>query len=82
MDFFNDTLGLPYGFHNFLYGWVDTANDNWPPLLAKEIVPVAFKIYEDIDPTAAYNFFTEALNIRLGVENYNITEIADLAASK
>lgn len=32
-DFFFQTEGLPYGFHNFLYGWVDTANDNWPPIL-------------------------------------------------
>lgn len=22
--FFNRTEGLPYGFHNFLYGWIDT----------------------------------------------------------
>ena len=78
--FFNDTVGLPYGYHNFLYGWVDSANDNWPPLLAREFVPVMFKLVEDIDSTLAYNFFTEALNKRLGVDGKNISEIAKLAA--
>ena len=52
-DFFNDTVGLPYGYHNFLYGWVDSANDNWPPLLPREFVPIMFKLVEDIDPTLA-----------------------------
>lgn len=57
-DFFYKTGGLPYGYHNFLYGWVDTANDNWPPLLPKELVPVAFKLYEDLAPANADVFFT------------------------
>jgi len=81
-DFFFDTVGLPYGYHNFLYGWVDTANDNWPPLLAKDFVPVMFKLVEDVKPTLAYNFFTEALNKRLGVDGKNISEIAELAAEQ
>merc|ERR1719223_1146471 len=81
-DFFFDTEGLPYGYHNFLYGWVDTANDDWPPLLAKEWVPVMFKLIEEIKPTLAYNFFSEALNKRLGVDGKNISEIAEIAAGK
>ena len=81
-DFFHQTEGLPYGYHNFLYGWIDTANDNWPPILAKEFVPVMFKLIEDIKPTLAYNFFTEALNKRLGVDGKNISEIAMLAAEQ
>ena len=81
-DFFYKTEGLPYGYHNFLYGWVDTANDNWPPLLAKEFVPVMFKLVEDIKPTLSQNFFTEALNKRLGVEGQNISEIAATAAGQ
>lgn len=81
-DFFFDTEGLPYGYHNFLYGWVDTANDDWPPLLAREWVPVMFKLIEEIKPTLAYNFFSEALNKRLGVDGKNIAEIAEIAAGK
>jgi len=32
-DWFFQTQGLPYGYHNFLYGWVDTPMDNIPPLM-------------------------------------------------
>lgn len=81
-DFFFDTEGLPYGYHNFLYGWVDTPNDDWPPLLAREFVPILFKIVEDISPSLAYNFFSEALNKRLGVDGKNISEIAEIAAGQ
>ena len=41
-----------------------------------------FKLVEDIKPTLAYNFFTEALNKRLGVDGKNISEIAMLAAEQ
>jgi len=34
VKFFESVEGLPYGYHNFLYGWIDTAHNNWPPLLA------------------------------------------------
>ena len=81
-DFFFDTVGLPYGYHNFLYGWVDTAEDDWPPLLAREFVPVMFQIVEDVDAKVAYNFYTEALNKRLGVDGKNISEIAMIAAEQ
>jgi len=37
-------------------------------------------LIEDIKPTLAYNFFTEALNKRLGTDGKNISEIAMLAA--
>ena len=41
-----------------------------------------FSIVEKIKPTLAYNFFTEALNKRLGVDGKNIAEIAAIAAGK
>jgi hypothetical protein len=33
-DWFFQTEGLPYGYHNFLFGWIDTPRDNLPPVLA------------------------------------------------
>ena len=63
------TEGLPYGYHNFLYGWIDTPLDNWPPLLPSYGVPIVFSILEKILPTTAFTFFTEALNKRLGVRD-------------
>lgn len=32
-EFFNKTEGLPYGFHNFLYGWIDS--EHVAPLIPK-----------------------------------------------
>ena len=58
IDFFFQTEGLPYGYHNFLYGWIDTPSDNLPPLLPHEGVPIVFAILEKIAPSAAFNFFT------------------------
>jgi len=82
IDFFNDTEGLPYGYHNFLYGWIDSAEDNWPPLLPKQLVPVVFSMIEQIKPDLAFNFFAEALNFRLGTTGLTIEQIAEAAAKK
>jgi len=41
-----------------------------------------FTLVEDIKPTLAMNFFTSALNKRLGVEGKNIAEIAMLGAEQ
>ena len=82
IEFFNQTQGLPYGIHNFLYGWIDTATDNWPPLLAQHIVPILFKVYEDLTYQGAYNIFTEGINKRLGTEHKSVSEVAAIAAEQ
>ena len=51
IDFFFKTEGLPYGYHNFLYGFLDTKDDNLPPLMPKELIPVAFSMFEEMNPT-------------------------------
>lgn len=83
-DFFFQTEGLPYGYHNFLYGWMDTPRDNLPPFLADQFVPVMFSILEGIIPETVYIFFTEALNFHLGTPGQcdTITCIAAEAASR
>jgi hypothetical protein len=45
-EFFFQTEGLPYGYHNFLYSWVDTPEMNWPKILPKDLVPVVFSMIE------------------------------------
>jgi hypothetical protein len=44
IEWFHKTEGMPYGFNNFLWGWIDTPADNWPPLLPANLVPIAFSI--------------------------------------
>lgn len=79
-EWFNKTDGLSYGYHNFIFGWIDTARDNLPTLLADHFAPVLFALVEKLDFNLAYNFFVEGMNKRLGVENYDIAMIAELAA--
>lgn len=81
-EFFFEMEGVPYGYHNFLYGWIDTPEDNLPPMLAHQFVPILYSYVEMVDKANADNMFTEALNLRLGVTGKNITEIAALAAQQ
>lgn len=56
-EFFFETEGLPYGFHNFLYGWLDTPQDNLPPLMPPGLIPIAFSVLEDFMPETVDIFF-------------------------
>jgi hypothetical protein len=57
-EFFFETQGLPYGYHNFLFGWIDTPEQNWPPLLPVKFVPIVFSILEKILPNVVDMFFS------------------------
>lgn len=75
IEWFNKVQGLPYGYHNFLYGWIDTPDDNWPLLLPKNLVPIGFSIFERIEKNTSDIFFSQALNIKLGTKGLNISEL-------
>ena len=81
-EFYFMTEGLPYGYHNFLYGWIDTADDNWPPLLPRDGVPIVFSILEKVAPKTAFTFFSEALNKRLGTHDLDVEGLAAAAAER
>lgn len=57
-EFFQTVEGDPYGYYNFLFGWIDTAEDNWPPILPAGLVPIVFSIIEKIAPTVVDEFFS------------------------
>jgi len=61
-DFFFQTQGVPYGYHNFLFGWVDTPEQNWPPLLPSELIPVLMDVFSRLAPAAADSFYLQAMN--------------------
>lgn len=44
LQFFNESEGLPFGYHTFLVGWFDTPADNLPPLIPARFVPILFEI--------------------------------------
>jgi len=56
-DFFFASEGHPYGYHNFLFGWVDTAEDNWPPLLPAQFAPILMDMLSKISPDAADSLY-------------------------
>lgn len=58
--------GTPYGYQNFLFGWIDTPRDNLPMLLPNEIIPIVFSLTEKLDKKASDLIYGEGLNIRLG----------------
>ena len=71
-EFFFKTEGTPYGYHNFLFGWIDTPHDNMPPLLPSGFMPILFSILEDFIPNVTDTFITEALNKRLGTTGLSL----------
>jgi hypothetical protein len=46
IEWFSTVEGLPYGFHNMLFGWIDTPEDNYPPPLTSELV-MLFMVFVD-----------------------------------
>jgi len=81
-NFFAQTKGLPYGYHNFIFGWIDTPYRNMPPLMAQNMLPTVGMILENIAPGAAYVTFGAGLNKRMGTTGKSLSEIAALAADQ
>jgi hypothetical protein len=65
-------LGYPYGYHNFVFGWIDTPDGNFPPILDKNFVIIVFSILEKIVPAAITSFIGEGFNMRLGTKGLTI----------
>jgi len=69
IEWFKSVEGLPYGYHNFLFSWIDTAKHSYPEILDTNLVMVVFSILEKIQPKLVNSFLNEALNKRLGTED-------------
>ncbi len=81
-QFFYDTNGLPYGYHNFQYGWMDTPEMNNPPLIAAKFVPVLWNLVSMVDSDVSDLMFTKGLNFHLGTEGLTIPQLAGRASEK
>ena len=82
VEWFKTLEGYPYGYHNFLFSWLDTPEDNLPSLLPHELLPIAFDMVEHLMPSVASQMFGEAMNKRLGTEGLNMKQIAAEAAHR
>ena len=79
MEWFKTVEGTPYGTHNFMFGWIDTVDQNIPPILNATLLPILLSIFEQIKPAAAKSVYGEAMNKRLGTVNLTISELAEVA---
>lgn len=59
-----------------MFGWIDTIDQNYPPLLDSNLVMVVFSYIERLMELPIKKILTEALNMRLGTKNLKMSEIA------
>ena len=78
----NEVEGMPYGFHNFIFSWIDTTNNSFPLFGTNDFEDLFFSILEKFSPSTAYSFGVEALNIRLNKTGLTYPEVVAEAARK
>ena len=71
--------GLPYGYQNFLYGWIDTQENNFPERLNSNLLQILFAFLSRKQKDVINLFFTEGLYKRLNInyskDNMSISDI-------
>ncbi len=81
-EFFKQMEGFPYGYHNFLFGWIDTPNQNYPPVLDPDFVLAMFSYLERLYEFPINKILTQGLNKRLNVENRKLSELGVIIAKQ
>jgi len=77
IKFFKDNTGYPYGYHNFIFGWIDTIDNNYPYPLDKELlIPLALLV-EAADYATAESLWLLGFNFRLGTTGLGMHQILD-----
>ena len=72
---FYELQGLDYGFRNFLFGGVDTLDQNTPDTIDISFIAIVFQIIERFFPSSISLILGEALNKRLDTNNLEIPEL-------
>ena len=82
--FEDEVEGLPYGFNNFVFTWIDTRNDSFPIMLNKEneFEEFFFSVLDIVYPSLGERFGREALNFRLNTSNLTFQQIIAEAARR
>ncbi|GJU66417.1 hypothetical protein Tco_1252676 [Tanacetum coccineum] len=71
-EYAQSMIGLPYGYHNLIFSWIDTISDNYPPLLNANLVASVMTVWNQMQPAYAANMWNEALNKRLGTKGQDV----------
>jgi hypothetical protein len=90
MAFFAETEGLNYGYLNFLWGWIDTPNKNFPTvpptftygLNEDNVEQIFLLIDESTAATPRSNIIGQAMNKRIGTANLTMPGVMRYAFEK
>ncbi|KAG9454081.1 hypothetical protein H6P81_006985 [Aristolochia fimbriata] len=74
-EYAKSMAGKPYGYHNMIFSWIDTLNNNYPPPLDAHLVASVMTMWNHIQPDYAANMWNEALNKRLGTQDLDLPQI-------
>jgi len=74
-EFFKSLEGYPYGYHNFIYGWIDKPSENVPPVTTIDFLYVVLQELQQVIPATINSFVGEGLNLRLNTKNLTLYEI-------
>lgn len=69
---FEKLEGHPYGFSNFIFGWIDTETLNTPDVLDLVFLSLILQLAEKVIPDQIKLIFYDAWNQRLGTKGLNI----------
>lgn len=81
-EWFKTVEGMPYGYHNFLFSWIDTPYDNYPPNLYADFLPIVFEMFDRLMPSVMETFFLQAMNHRLNTTGLNYRQVVHEAESR
>jgi hypothetical protein len=75
LDWFYKFEGTPYGYHNFLFGWIDTPDKNYGPMVDKKILGPILSFASKFIPTAINSLIGEGVNKRLNTTGLTIAQL-------
>ncbi|WOH04202.1 hypothetical protein DCAR_0623611 [Daucus carota subsp. sativus] len=74
-EYARSLTGQPYGYHNLIFSWIDTIDQNYPPPLDAHLIASVMTVWNQLQPEYAANMWNEALNKRLGTKGLGLSEI-------
>ena len=88
-EFYNGVAGLDYGYHNLLFGWIDTVIGNYPCLppnyeqcLTWDIVEILFGAIDRLAPSVGDILFNQAMNFRMNTTGLLFADILMVAGQR
>lgn len=82
IEYIRSVEGVPYGWHSFMYGWLDTPHANTAPPMDMEQLLLSFYVMEQLDYNKSRILLGNGLNKRLGTEGLDIMELIKVAKGR